>query len=103
MVPELRSLAARIALCSFLPDSSIAETLEDDRVAKRVDELEECIKSEFEFVANLPTSVWVVLAEACGCPMYTLRSDTIAATHLAHGFLCRRVFSYVRGLPWTLC
>jgi hypothetical protein len=90
------------ALSSFPTDTFIASILEDDRVAKHIDRLEEEMREELAYVASLPFFVYERVAECAGCAPGDLRDRVQSATETGVAYVWNQVFTVARGRPWNL-
>ena len=101
----LKEFIPLAAFVSAVPDSALAETLEDDRIAVRLDEFKNTLETEFEILCDLDVhAVWSHVAKAWGISNpHQLRSDVLAAALIAHGFVDWRVIRVAEGVPWSLC
>lgn len=94
-----------VACMSCRPAESLQRALlEDDRAARRRDELFSEFWDEFQWLAELPGAVWICLAGLVGrsSSALELRSDCLEAAFLSGGYVDRRLFSKLRARPWDL-
>ena len=102
----VRRYAAVAALAAYPADSLQIELLADDRVVRRLPELQDCIQQELEFLESLGPLVWERLNRVVGDqpPRYPheLRSETLQCAYTAYGFVDRRIFQVANSLPWSL-
>ena len=105
-----RKFAVMAAMSAYPSDTLLTELLEDDRVAKRLPHLEQCLEDEMNWVSDLAEPVWELLNLAAGGDgadmgersSRELRSDTLAAAHASVAFASLRVFRPAKQHPWSL-
>ena len=99
-----RKYSAIAGLSAYVPDSFLVELLADDRVARRIGDLESVMSEELQWLDSLPALTWDRLANIadCGWGPSQFRTAIIHSGIVACGFLNRRVLSAARGLPWSL-
>lgn len=90
-------------IVSHVADAFLVELLEDDRVAKRSDELEALLVEELEWVMGISFEVWGKLARLIpGYSSHLMRANCVRSAHIVQAFIFRRVLQKARGLPWSL-
>ena len=97
-----RKYVVVVAVCSYVGDSFLAEVLEDSRVARRWQELYDCIQSEMQYVAAISEGAWQLLGSVCDTSGAALRSAVISAAHTSVAFLMHRVLAPANKGPWSL-
>ena len=91
------------AISSTGDNSFQTEMLEDDRLAKRVDEMDELINLENGRIDEMPMGVWERLSHLVYAPSAVkLRSVIGRASACGHAFVDMRALSVARGMPWAL-
>jgi hypothetical protein len=84
-------------------DAVLLELLEDDRLGKRLPEVEEKLQEELSWIASIEPFVWQRLASFVpGLTSATLKNDCIWAANISASFMERKALSVARGLPWSL-
>ena len=93
------------SLVSYICEAVTAELLEDARLVRTIDRLEEIVQEEFMCVCGLDTFVLARVSTIIANDDYTgtaLREHATASAHMQLAFLEKRIFSEVRRLPWSL-
>lgn len=102
---EMRSFVVLCASSCNVCQTLLASLLEDDRVGKRLSQLEECIQDELNYTMCMVSPyAWQQLAEVISsesCPV-VLRSEAAIASLTAAGFVEHRFISIAKELPWSL-
>ena len=84
-------------------DSFLLALLEDDRVARRLSELEGILQEELMWVVSISDGIWGRLAElTTGVSPCELRSWALRAASIIQAFITHKVIRVARGLPWSL-
>ena len=96
---DLKEFVICAAYISYLPDAFLSESLEDDRVAIRLEALEQSVTEELNFMTNIKDHVWSKLAGICGSNATTIKHKVLSGCMLGHGFLDWRVFREAKSLP----
>eukprot|EP00972_Heterocapsa_arctica_P108642 15998745-Heterocapsa_arctica.AAC.1 len=101
---ELRRFCAVASVVAHVPDAILLELLEDDRVVRRADLLEETLLEELAWVAGMSQSFWLRLASVAGgdCFHKTLRSDCMRASSIAAAYIRKGLFLVARSYPWSI-
>ena len=102
-VGQARVFAMMAGLCSFVGDSFVADVLEDNRVPRRVDELESGLRSEMDFVMSLSHEVYSLVGSVCNFTGARLRSEVVAACTVSYSYIYERTILPAKNLPWSLC
>ena len=101
--PQTLRFMSSVAAFSHLPDGVLSIVFEDDRLLRVIDEVETEVLTEFTWLQNLPDLVWSRLSRLCGgIAAAELRSDSIACSATAIGFLWHKVLAVARAPPWAL-
>ena len=91
------------ALTSPVCDALLVDLLEDDRVAQRVDALEESLQSELDWLVSLQPLIWESLSALLGeCGPATLRTQCLLAATTIAAFVKMRFLGQARQYPWRL-
>ena len=101
--PE-RELIVIAGLGSGIADGVMGALLKDDRVVRRLNELEDIVETESIALHRVSDRLWTQLAitmEAGGAR--ELRSKTIQASNIIQSFINYKIFEPAKQLPWTLC
>jgi len=104
LTPDVVYAATVLALSSCVSQSLIVALLEDDRVARHVQKLEDIVTEELQWLTSLPHSVWADLAALAGkdrSPL-SLRSEVVHSALVSAGYVEYRFLRQARGLPWSL-
>ena len=102
-VGEARAFAVMAGICSFIGDSFIADVLEDNRIPRRIGELEELLHSEMEFIMTLPLEAFSMVGSACAFSGSQLRDEVVAACLAAYSYIQDKTIIPAKHLPWSLC
>ena len=95
--------ANAITIAANACDAVLLELLEDDRLGKRLPEVEEKLQEELSWIASIEPFVWQRLASFVpGLTSATLKNDCIWAANISASFMERKALSVARGLPWSL-
>ena len=97
--------ASVAAMAVYVPEAVLLEFVEDDRIIKTVDKVEQTILDELAFVQNLSDDFWsrLVYVNHSLLQRNELRSAILTAASAAACFITRRMLFEVRGLPYSLC
>ena len=101
----LRKLAVLTGICGAVANSILLELFDDGRVARRLAELEMCVRDEVKYIQDLAPYTWERLAGIIGQDGYTglqLHADAQHVSHIIAGFIDHKVFREARQLPWSL-
>ena len=101
----LRKLSVITAICGAVANSVLLELFEDNRVSRRLAELEACMRDEVNFIRYLAPYTWERLAGIIAQDGYTgfeLHADAQQVSHVIAGFIDHKVFRQARQLPWSL-
>ena len=101
--PHVRSLCAISALCSCVGESLLAALISDDRVMCHVEQLEDTVATEMQYLSDWPYECWVIVASVTDCTVMELRSKTMYAASVTVGHVNEQVFVETRRYPWRLC
>ena len=101
---DIRWYAAVASITTFVPETFCVAIAEDDRVCRRLPELDRLVLEEQEFIFSISPFVWKQLAYVAGGILKAreLRTACCDAAHTAAAFLAHRVFSVARSPPWSL-
>ena len=104
LTQELLFFVAVAGLASFCTDALLYEMMEDDRLARRVSELEDCVAMEVNWVQQLPDLVWSRVQRSLGaeCSATQLKSEVLQASLVAASYLHAKIFRVLGSLPWSL-
>ena len=102
---DIKWYAAVGSIATFVPDAFCASVSEDDRLCRRLHELEQVVEDELEFAFRISDFVWKRLALAAKSALWAMdmKNACLTAVHKSVAFLAHRVFSTARSLPWSLC
>ena len=89
------------AVSTFPADACLVILLADDRLPIVWKELCEELRTELQYVIDLPFDVWEVLGISVGIPARRLRDQAILATMTAVGYLKQR-FDLALQPPWSI-
>ena len=90
-----------MATSSFPADSALASMMQDDRLARTIDRLEEDILVEVQYVHTLSDKIWELLGRRCLWDGVSLRSASMSSALTSASFIMWRL-QYLHELPWTL-
>ena len=92
------------ALTSWVLDSVFELVLSDDRMLRQIDQIEELLAEQIEYVQCFDPGLWELLASVAGesTSAWQLRDDTMSAVHTAYGFFWYRCLRRLRDLPISL-
>ena len=102
--PELKHFCAVATVAARVPDSILAELLEDDRVVRNVELLENTLVEESAWVCALSHAFWIRLANVVGDNRFhrILRSDCIGCASIGAAYIQRVLLSVAKSYPWAL-
>ena len=102
---QIRTYIVVASIVNFVPESLLLEVSDDDRLARRCEELEGVLAEDLAWVESINEFTWIRLAAFAGSLTSAgqLRSMSIYFSHVAAGFINKRVFSVIRNYPWSLC
>jgi hypothetical protein len=101
--PTVKRYACVAAVASYSLEGFLIDVLSDDRVAKRLPEIENNMVEELQYIEGLGDDFWRRLA-----PIVTqfsaadLKSSAIHCGNTAIAFVKRKVIAVAAGLPWSL-
>ena len=99
---KVQQLAGVIATSSHGSDAVLALLLEDDRLVRIADEIDETFAEELKYQQHIHDCIWARLAPYVGMTGPGLRHESCNAALTAAGFTLGR-FREVYKLPWSLC
>lgn len=100
----VRTMFAVAAMASSVPESVLAEVLEDDRVMMNIERLEGVLADEVSYLQELPERAWQILATTTPeATAWELRSMVLRCACVVVGHLTEKVFGDTQKLPWRLC
>ena len=101
---DIKWYAAVASIVTFVPEAFCVAVAEDDRVCRRLGELEAIVMEEAEYLFRIERFVWQRLAHvAKGLVIEAeLKNACLQGCHVSVSFLAHRVFSVARALPWSL-
>ena len=94
-----------VAALSSRPTESLALTvLEDDRAVRNIQDYEDTLQDEMEWLQTIGELVWDLLALASdsGSSGRSIRADCLDCAHTSCGYTTTHFFEQVRTLPWSL-
>lgn len=97
-----KQFIVRAALSSHVSDSCLRSLMEDSRVMRHLPALKEAALEEIGWLADLGDGTWSSLAGISGEAASVLKSDTVAAGHIAWAFVHSRYVTMAGQLPWSL-
>jgi len=102
---ELRHFLAVGAASCCVSSTFIYETMEDDRLLKRIPEVKDCIMSELQFVKTLGSLTWNRLAKFVGGDMSPaeIQSDATWSIYNQWAYIKEGFFDPVDEFPLKLC
>ena len=87
----------------YVPDSILADILEDDRVPMKASSLSDLMASELDYLMNLPVAVYELLAQMLGgLSGSELQADVLEAGHTAAAYVHDKVIKPALRYPWKL-
>ena len=104
LTPSVCRASIVIALSTWPAESFLYELLDDDRLARRPQELWTTVTDEISYLVDLPQELWSTLAAIISNDHtgHALRSDVVFAATTSAGFLHHHVFAAFDSLPWSL-
>lgn len=99
MSDEIRRYMMCASLAAHGCDNLLVEMLDDDRLLRRLQVLEDGFRQEVEWAASLPPSVFHRLGKIAGKSGVTARQDTLKAMTIAGAYIDRKVFKVANRLP----
>ena len=92
-----------IGLVAYVPDSVLAYTLNENRLATRLADLEQVLAGEMDFLEGLQRSVWVLFSKQLELPWPHIRDAVMRGALIAQGYLDEKLLAGLRRYPWTVC
>ena len=101
---DIRWYLAVASIVTWIPEAFELAVAEDDRICRRLEELEEVVQEELDYVFRIEKFVWQRLAFVAKGLLWEgeLMDACLQSCHLSVAFLAQRVFSVARALPWSL-
>eukprot|EP00974_Lingulodinium_polyedra_P017600 1708100-Lingulodinium_polyedra.AAC.1 len=99
MVADRRQFMVMAAIVSWVPESVLAELLEDHRVALVYDDLWMALATNMKWLVTLPKHLWVTLASITEVDSSSLQSGCIQGARKAFHFFWRRVLQPASEYP----
>ena len=93
------------SLVASVCETAHATALQEERLLRIADDLEQTVLQEVQFLVSTTTYTWTRVHALIGDAAYTVadfRSDCILAGHVSASYIERRVFVQLRGYPWAL-
>lgn len=92
------------SLVSHVCDGFLLALLDDDRVARRREELEDLLLDELQWLSGLSEETWRLLAQLLPgtVPFHDLRSWCVRSASIVEAFIKHKVLRGVAGYPWRL-
>ena len=91
------------AFASVPADELLGDMMRDDRLVLHRDEYQGRLKSDFEWLQDLPPVVWDAVAGLCkDWSGGEMRSQALSSAHTTLGFVHERVWSALDQYPWKL-
>ena len=105
--PELRFFTLVCALSGEVADVFLRDIMADDRILRKVDELEERMRVEVKRLDEMPTALWEKFASTLPPPsedsVFTcLRTFVVTSGLIAQAFIKRKVLLMARAPPFDL-
>ena len=77
----------------------------DDRVMRRLPQLQAELHAKLEYVQNFSPFIWQRLSIIHRSVLHwdRLRTDCLLAAHTAAAFITNKIFAKANSLPWPLC
>ena len=99
----VRLYAVVSSLVANVCDSLLFALLEDDRVCLRLQELEDLVVEEYDWLSHLSGDVWRCLSELVpDSHSQELRSWSLLAASIVQAYIKKKVFRVARSPPWSL-
>jgi hypothetical protein len=90
---------------TFLAESVMQELLEEERLLRIIDSVENTLREEHDFLIATSSATWFRLAALIGDLSYTsldLAADVLRSSHVFRAYLEKRILRYCRQFPWRL-
>ena len=102
--PKVMHFLCLASLSSSPADGLLGELLKDDRLVLHLAEYKDCMRSEMQWLCDLPDGIYSVLAGLCDIDVtgHLLRSQVLQCAHISLGFVHERIWSAVDRYPWKL-
>jgi hypothetical protein len=98
---KVHELVGIVSTSSFVADSVLQLLLEDDRVPRNIESIDNELIDEVNFVFNISSGVWRTLASACNMSEGELQDACISSALVQAGFITGK-FREARKPPWNL-
>lgn len=92
------------ALAVYPMESFLGNVMEDDRLARNLDEVVSDLDDEMQYLQQIPESAWVRLAGVLEEPVWgRLRSAVLVSAHISYAYLSKKSIGPASAYPWSLC
>lgn len=98
---KVRELVAIISTSSFVADAVLELLFQDDRLPRNLEACDREICDEINFVFNIGSDVWKIVARACRMSEEAIRHASISSALVQGGFISSKLRE-ARELPWSL-
>ncbi|CAE8622776.1 unnamed protein product [Polarella glacialis] len=98
---KVHELVAIISTSSFVADAVLELLFEDDRLPRNLEACDREICDEINYVFNIGSDVWKIVARACRMSEEAIRHASISSA-LVQGGLISSKLREARQLPWSL-
>jgi hypothetical protein len=101
LTDQVKGFMAVVAISSRVPDALLTMMMNDDRLPMQIDSIDEELADELGHISHLPNRVWQELASVFGLTWHQLRSDCMAASLTAAGYIQSKLRQARKGV-WQL-
>lgn len=107
LTSDVKKYICIATIAAFPADALQLQVLDDDRVARRTEQLKQALADEVGWVEELDDFTWQRLAQVIdrknsGMSPYDLRSAALTAVHVSCAYIHKKIFSVADELPWSL-
>ena len=100
---EVARYVAVAGVVANVADAPLLELLTDDRLALRVDEIEEKMLDEMKWIAEMPIEFWTTLGDLSRSTGLAMRSQCISSSNTISAYIHHKCLYKAKQLPWSLC
>jgi hypothetical protein len=98
---KVHELVAIISTSFFVADAVLELLFQDDRLPRNLEACDREICDEINFVFNIGSDVWKIVARACRMSEEAIRHASISSALVQGGFISSKLRE-ARELPWSL-
>ena len=101
--PGCKNFVFLCGLSSRVAEAALLSVMEDNRLALKVEEVDNSMEEELAYMDKVPLPVWKLTAQHLDMGALSLRSAVLQAGHIQKAFVNVRCLDRFRQPPWSLC